>query len=243
MAEKLATATPPATSGKTKTKEKGKDEHRDSPRELAETVVFVVVLVLMLKTFVAEAFVIPTGSMASTLYGYHKMVTCGKCGFVFPLNCHYEVEENRPALDCTCPNCQYAMHWKDKSAGPSWNSGDRVLVAKFLFDNDHLWKPKRHQVFVFKYPGQLKGAGFIEGGPQKSNSAMSYIKSYEGEPGETIAIFDGDLYVTKSLKYPDSSGDPRESWTDPNMRVNDERAVKLFDQSINRLREGKPAEG
>src|SRR5437879_2457371 len=30
-------------------------------REIAETVVFVVVLVLLLKTFVAEAFVIPTG--------------------------------------------------------------------------------------------------------------------------------------------------------------------------------------
>ena len=40
---------------------------RNGPRELVETVVFVVVLVLLLRSFVAEAFVIPTGSMAETL--------------------------------------------------------------------------------------------------------------------------------------------------------------------------------
>ena len=45
---------------------------KDAFREVVETVVFVVVLVLMLKTFVAEAFVIPTGSMAETLLGYQK---------------------------------------------------------------------------------------------------------------------------------------------------------------------------
>src|SRR5215210_4006245 len=50
----------------------GKDaapEIKDSFREVIETIVFVVVLVLMLKTFLAEAFVIPTGSMATTLLG------------------------------------------------------------------------------------------------------------------------------------------------------------------------------
>src|SRR5262249_43191704 len=47
-------------------------EPKDSFREIIETVVFVIVLVFMLKTFLAEAFVIPTGSMATTLLGYHK---------------------------------------------------------------------------------------------------------------------------------------------------------------------------
>src|SRR5262245_55968586 len=50
-----------------------------SGREVVETVVFVVVLVLLLKSFAAEAFVIPTGSMAETLYGYQKEVTCPSC--------------------------------------------------------------------------------------------------------------------------------------------------------------------
>ena len=47
---------------------------------------------LLLKLFVTEAFVIPTGSMAETLYGYQKIVICPKCGHEFPVNSHDEVE-------------------------------------------------------------------------------------------------------------------------------------------------------
>src|SRR5215210_7734785 len=68
---------------------------RDPAREVVETVVFVVVLVLLLKLFVTEAFVIPTGSMAETLYGYQKVITCPKCGHDFPVNSHDEVEPNQ----------------------------------------------------------------------------------------------------------------------------------------------------
>ena len=51
-------------------KPKTKSPHpTDGTREIIETIVFVVVLVLLLKSFVAEAFVIPTGSMATTLLG------------------------------------------------------------------------------------------------------------------------------------------------------------------------------
>src|SRR5258708_3727062 len=128
--------TPPAdpkAAGKDKPKGKEKpDEPRDSVREIAETVVFVVVLVLMLKTFVAEAFVIPTGSMAETLYGYQRVVACDQCGYVFPVNCSSEVDPSdgifKDIVGCHCPNCEHAMHWGTKAAGPSWSSGDRVLV-------------------------------------------------------------------------------------------------------------------
>ncbi len=207
-------------------------------REIAETIVFVVVLVLMLKTFVAEAFVIPTGSMAETLYGYHKMVTCDKCGYVFPLNCHTEVEEGRPVLDAVCPNCEHKIHWSSPEQGPSWSSGDRVLVAKFLFDSGHLWSPQRHNVIVFKYPGELRGDE-IDGGPQKSNSAMNYIKRREGLPGETIAINGGNLYRTRSLHYPLPEGDPQGYWMRPNMHINEPDAVNLFWASNTRRIQGQ----
>jgi signal peptidase I len=72
--------------------------------------VFVVVLVLLLKAFVAEAFVIPTGSMATTLLGYHKQVTCPECGYTFPVNCSAEADpqqtEPQPVTGCRCPNCR-----------------------------------------------------------------------------------------------------------------------------------------
>jgi hypothetical protein len=86
-------------------------EQKDAFRETVETVVFVVVLVLLLKAFMAEAFVIPTGSMATTLLGYHRNVVCPECGFTFPLNMSDEMDvqagQKRPPITgCTCPNCR-----------------------------------------------------------------------------------------------------------------------------------------
>ena len=85
-------------------------EHKDTIRELIETVVFVVVLVLMLKTFLAEAFVIPTGSMADTLLGYHHKVTCQQCGYPNLVNASSEAEPQDGAQaveveSCQCQNC------------------------------------------------------------------------------------------------------------------------------------------
>jgi rubredoxin len=85
-------------------------EVKDGTREIIETIVFVVVLVLLLKTFLAEAFVIPTGSMATTLLGYHKDVTCEQCGFTWTVNASNEVEDEPPGrvVEWTCPNCRFA---------------------------------------------------------------------------------------------------------------------------------------
>lgn len=93
-------------------------ESKDSLREVIETVVFVVVLVLLLKTFLAEAFVIPTGSMATTLLGYQREVICGEiengklikgCGYPYLVNASKEGDPTEvPRLSltgCECPNC------------------------------------------------------------------------------------------------------------------------------------------
>lgn len=84
-------------------------EVKDGNREIVETIVFVVVLVLLLKTFLAEAFVIPTGSMATTLLGYHKDVVCEQCKFPFRVNASEEVEKKIPdrVIEWTCPNCRF----------------------------------------------------------------------------------------------------------------------------------------
>jgi hypothetical protein len=91
---------------------KGKDsprEPKDGFREIVETVVFVVVLVLLLKSFVAEAFVIPTGSMATTLLGYHREVECPECKYTFPINMSSQLDAENPhpamVTGCVCPNC------------------------------------------------------------------------------------------------------------------------------------------
>lgn len=85
---------------------------KDTFRELIETVVFVVVLVLMLKTFLAEAFVIPTGSMADTLLGYHHKVTCQQCGFSYLVNASSEADpQDRDRQDVTHSRCENCRAW------------------------------------------------------------------------------------------------------------------------------------
>jgi len=85
---------------------------KDSLREIVETVVFVIVLVLLLKTFIAEAFVIPTGSMATTLLGHHIDGKCPQCGFGFTVNASNEMEDpdspQQMVRGCKCPNCHDA---------------------------------------------------------------------------------------------------------------------------------------
>jgi signal peptidase I len=220
---------------------------RDPAREVVETVVFVVVLVLLLKLFVTEAFVIPTGSMAETLYGYQKVIDCPKCAHTFPVNSHDEVEGVADAqgrkvpvalTGYICPNCRHHGEIKDLPlASRKNNSGDRVLVLKPLY---HISPLRRRpdtpdgdgsgDVVVFKFPKE----------PQVQQTAQNYIKRAMGFGGETLGIHRGDLYVTSSLTYPppmkadpaDPSvrvpAPPEEWWQPEHRNRNDPKAVALF---------------
>lgn len=207
--------------------QKDKAVPRDAFREFVETVVFVVALVLMLKQFVVEAFVIPTGSMAETLYGYQKKLTCPECGFEFPVNSSNEVDpqDGRRAIlvEATCPNCRYfgkiGTGRYDFPPAPN-RSGDRVLVHKAIYS--FTGGPTRGDVVVFKFPVE----------PQIRYTAQNYIKRLWGFGGETIAINRGDLYSTRALTYPadekDALGrdrfprpqDPNQLWEGPDVGVN-----------------------
>ena len=65
---------------------------RESYRDTVEAIVVAFILALVVRGFEAQAFVIPTGSMAPTLMGRHKEVTCPQCGFVYTVNASEEVE-------------------------------------------------------------------------------------------------------------------------------------------------------
>ena len=205
----------------------------DSIREVVETVVFVVVLVLLLKSFAAEAFVIPTGSMAETLWGYQKVVKCPRCGYQFPVNCSSEVDpqegQHLEVTSCVCPNCRYHVNF----AGPNdfhWNSGDRVLVAKSLYELG-LMHPERRDVVVFKFPGDEH---FPESGPQHFHVPMNYIKRLIGLGGETIGIYYGKLYVMYGDEpdADDRAAPPENLWRHPYMHEDKFKAeLESIDQT------------
>jgi signal peptidase I len=228
-------------------------QQNDSVREVVETIVFVVVLVLMLKSFAAEAFVIPTGSMAETLWGYQKVVQCPECGIKFPVNCSQEVDPSdggRPQAitGCTCPNCRQHLLFPDAPPGvrsgrrindPGWSSGDRVLVSKFVYDLFGR-SPERLDVVVFKYPGD---DFFPQTGPHKAYVPMNYIKRLIGLPQETIAIHGGNIYILDADSgpqyddYDKALQDPQamaQLWQKRNMHV--DAARNLFPGKFRILR-------
>src|SRR5215210_7641013 len=119
-------------------------------RETVESIVIAFVLAFLFRTFEAEAFVIPTGSMAPTLMGRHKDVVCPKCSYRYQVSASEEESEDpgrRPPSDCIagkCPMCQYVLPMRPGSELPqgvsesrqadipmqrSYN-GDRILVNK-----------------------------------------------------------------------------------------------------------------
>jgi signal peptidase I len=154
---------------------------RESLRDTVESILFALILAFLFRTFEAEAFVIPTGSMAPTLYGRHKETYCTKCGSHIVVGASDEFNADAGALyegcrlvGALCPNCRYEnRQLKDALAF----NGDRILVNKFPYE---IGEPNRWDVFVFKYPQEPD---------------VNYIKRLVGLPGETIRIRQGDLYL------------------------------------------------
>jgi signal peptidase I len=157
-------------------------------RETVESVVIAVVLAFLFRGFVAEAFVIPTGSMAPTLQGRHIDVTCPQCSYSYQTGASEENEENiqegRSGIvqETYCPICRFPLKL-DRSGNPNHRSfnGDRILVSKFAYE---LSPPERWDVIVFKYPG---------------NAKQNYIKRLVGLPNELIRIRNGDVFVSPWL--------------------------------------------
>jgi len=260
------TPTPPpggVASDAGKSKDKTPQRPENVLREVIETVVFVVVLVFLLKTFVAEAFVIPTGSMAETLYGYQKIVTCPQCGYTFPVNCSSEVEtqpgrHKSYVRGCTCPNCGYEIIWANEGQDrPTNPNAEYVAFSPFpnsvryyeLIDTPPpYYSGDRVLVAKFPYEFGLEPNRFdvvvfkFPDTPQLALVALNYIKRLLGLPTETIAIYQGNIYRTKALTYKhrrrleEDNIEPRSREA---MFVNDPEAVALFEASVIRGQGGE----
>jgi signal peptidase I len=139
-------------------------------RPVVECLILLLGGVLIFRTFLAEAYIVPTGSMAPTLLGQHWDVDCGNCGGRFALG----MDDVGTSARALCPNCGQD---NAQNAQASERDGDRLLVLKHVYD----WRPpRRWEVVVFQNP---------------TKPSQAYVKRVVGLPGETVQILDGDLYV------------------------------------------------
>ncbi len=158
-------------------------------REGIESLAVAFILAFLFRGFEAEAFVIPTGSMAPTLMGAHKDLLCPQCGYRYQAGASSESEDQaqqmgrkRPVQEIvavSCPLCRFTTSVDQRTEQGRENptfGGDRILVEKFNveFSNPHRW-----DITVFKYPADAK---------------ENYIKRLVGLPHETVRIWQGDLY-------------------------------------------------
>ena len=158
-------------------------------REVCESLAVALFLAFLFKTFEAEAYVIPTGSMAPTLLGRHKDVVCDECGFPFQVSASEEmdgaanVRSGRHVVAGTCPQCAYTKFFGDENPNPKQDvgapsfTGDRILVSKLEFDQRDL---ERWDVSVFRSP---------------ADPNINFIKRIVGLPNERLRVQYGDLFV------------------------------------------------
>ncbi|MCA9217533.1 MAG: signal peptidase I [Planctomycetales bacterium] len=175
----------------------------DGFREGFESIVVAIILAFLFRAFEAEAFVIPTGSMASTLRGRHKDIVCPQCGD------NYQAGDSVGALPgpleaTVCPSCFYANELQTAETGDRTvdrrhvsHTGDRILVNKFAYERP-FGEPKRWDVIVFKNP---------------NNAKQNYIKRLVGLPNETLQIYHGDVYAkTGNGSFEILRKPPRKLW-------------------------------
>ncbi len=145
-------------------------------RDAIESIYVAIVLAFVLRAFLVEAFVIPTGSMAERLYGEHYRLQCPACAYEYA----YGKEDKSSApvgvpVGAVCPNCNYSYSF----GGPPavLRAGDRVLVLKYPYQFS---SPQPWDVVVFK---------------NLQNNHDNYIKRLIALPGETIEIVHGDIFI------------------------------------------------
>jgi len=161
-------------------------------RRLLEVLVVLIVAVVITRAFIAEAYIVPTGSMAPALAGNHKTTTCPCCGYPImvghqgrnPLDggAEEEREAARHYQEACCPNCGWEQLQLDQVAECQ---GDRLLVHKHLFE---FRSPRRWEMVVFRNP-QV----------ERHYLADTYIKRVVGLPGERVFISDGDVYINGEI--------------------------------------------
>ncbi len=131
------------------------------------------IALLVLRTWFVEGLIVPLrivgGSMADTLYGAHRRVTCTTCGY------RWRCDATRRLPDrIACPICGSACR---NVRDLPLVGGDRVLVEKLVY---RMRSPRRWELVAFR-----------RGGP----AGTLAVKRVVGLPGEQVEIRGGDVYI------------------------------------------------
>ena len=193
-------------------------------RETIESIVIAFVLAFLFRTFEAEAFVIPTGSMSPSLQGQHKDVDCTECGYRFRTTASSEGDD-RQRLIAQSRNPNLAMHQRQQLqraiAGTEVVAGMCPMCRQTMAMRPDLppgvpdYISQTDNPEQSSYPGDrilVNKFSYTNSDPQRwdvivfkypGNGEMNYIKRLVGLPNETLQIYQGDIFVRKNQEDAD----------------------------------------
>ncbi|HZW07878.1 MAG TPA: signal peptidase I [Phycisphaerales bacterium] len=205
---------------------------KESVKETIISVIIAFAMAFVFRSFVAEAFIIPTGSMAPTLNGAHMRFVSPYTGEDWAVSPWFFIDNNSqnpyPSQGDEAANrirgAGRGVTVHDPVTGldvfdqvGKARAGDRIFVLKYLYG---IQSPEPYDVVVFKNPTQ----------PDEN-----YIKRLIALPGEQVALVDGDVFVRPAPKEA-GAGNPWEGkdWTIRRKPEVAQRAVWLpvYDSSL-----------
>jgi signal peptidase I len=174
------------------------EKREESVKETLISIIISFALAFVARSYVAEPFVIPTGSMAPTLNGAHMRFHSPASGYQWAANpADYDRRSQEPlpiqgsrAIGFDPVRVTDPMTgWEWSEADLRTRAGDRILVQKYLYAIN---PPKRWDVVVFKNP---------------EAPATNFIKRLVGLPNERVALIDGDVFTRPTNGDGSAKGD------------------------------------
>ncbi|MEN0111744.1 MAG: signal peptidase I, partial [Planctomycetota bacterium] len=186
---------------------------RRGGRETVDSLVVAFVWAFLIRTFISELFVIPTGSMAPTLMGRHKDVVCQESGQRFRVNSSDDAADQAAALQAAVRQGRIsASDARARIAGLKCVGGEspQARLVTMLDDRGaERYRPEWQEEVETNpdYSGDrvlVSKWAYSFSDPQRwdvvvfkypGNSQTNYIKRVVALPGEDLRIFQGDLFT------------------------------------------------
>src|SRR6187431_1469170 len=125
VSPQYASTTTPTAPAVKPAKEKEEQPVEGSIKETIESILIAFILAFIFRGFVVEAFVIPTGSMATTLLGAHMRFTCPDCGYRYDVN--YQSEGATDIEDVKIPSHAVVREFDQRRGQYTGRAVNRVL--------------------------------------------------------------------------------------------------------------------
>ena len=162
-------------------------------RETVESIVVAFTIALLFRAFEAEAFVIPTGSMAPTLMGRHKDLVCDACGLGYQVGCSAEEDDQSQGLRMELARLEQELANQraivDRAAStPREREAARQRVAVLESDRGPIAEKRGRLTSKLVARARCPNCGFVTPLLKPRGAGMEYDSRYPSFSGDRILV-------------------------------------------------------